>query len=236
MKHLSVAVVIAILAAFGCSGGTSSTAAKKIKGDEVLLRLDVNKGDEFKYSMTSQLMGEDGKPVPEQSMEMNWTQKVTDVKNDKYTFEIRFGEMKMMGMQDPKTLDDMFKKLVVKLTMDPHGKVVDRSVENAPPGMEEGLGNLSNSVNYPKEAVKIGSTWQEQAEISPGSNVLYEYKLLAIKDGKADIEARIVKAEGMSTPEPGKMVVDIGSGMVESMSMNVNVGGMKVQTKLNLVK
>lgn len=235
MQHLSSFVVLVILFVAGCNGGSGSTAAKKIKGDSVLLRLDAKKGDKFNYSLTSHLVGEDGKPVSGQSMEMHWTQEVTNVENDRYTFEVRFGDVKMDGMQDNKAIADMFEKLKVKLVMDPFGKIVDRSVEGAPPGMEESMGNLSNSVAYPNKEIKVGDTWQDEAEISPGTKVLYEYKLVAIKDGKAEIETRIAKAEGMSTPKPGKMLIDIGTGMVESVSMNVIVGDMNVETKLRLV-
>ena len=220
--------------------------------DAVLLRLNYEKGATYDVSMKmSQEMG----AVMSMGMVVNMDIKVTDVKDDTYDSEMKFTKMTMDMLQGGKAmsfdssksdeeLDDAGK--MMKTQMGPMlktliyakgnnlGEIIEVKVEPNVPGVED-MAKQSSNVVYPKEAVKVGSTWtmtKEQKGMK--MDFLYTVKTISKEHVVLDLSGDV---SGMATGKiTGNINIDRKSGIPanSSIDMALSVSGQELKSKVTM--
>ncbi|MFI1743232.1 hypothetical protein [Thalassobellus sediminis] len=221
--------------------------------ESTLLRLNYNKGDKYKMSIeVSQKMGAAGIMDMKMIMEMD----IINVKDDTYDSKIKFTKIAMNSnaggqeinfdsdMKDEE-LDDMGK--MMKTQMAPMlsaiisakgnnlGEVTEMKVEPNVPGLND-IGNQLSNVTYPKEAIKVGSTWEMEKE-SKGMKMKFVYTVKSISENEIilDISGSILGlAEGDIT---GDMNIDKKTGvpMESNIAMKMSVQGQTIDSNISLL-
>lgn len=218
--------------------------------ESVLLRLKYNKGDDYTAKMIiSQEMG----TTMSMGMNIDLDMKVTDVVGDEYTSEMKFAKMTMdmlqggnvMSFDSTKSddeLDEMGK--MMKTQMSPMlsaliiakgnnlGEVLEVKVEPNVPGMDD---LTSSNVVYPKEAIKVGSTWNFQKN-QKGMVLDFVYKVKSILKDKVVIDIS-GKVSGMTTGSiSGSMEVDRASGvpLTSLINMVFSMQGQEMNSKVSM--
>ncbi|PQJ83006.1 hypothetical protein BTO16_07275 [Polaribacter glomeratus] len=219
--------------------------------ETVVLRLNYKKGDVFKVNMAmSQEMGTEMSMGMNMDMDIN----VIDATEDTNTSEMRITKMTMDMLQggnvmsfdstkSDEELDPM--ALMMKTQMAPMlqavltakannlGEVLEVTAEPNVPGMDE-FANQTNVV-YPKEALKVGSTWSFQKD-EKGMILDFMYKVTSILKDKVDLEIT-GKSSGLATGDiTGTMVVDRKSGVPLSslIEMGLSIDGQEMNSKVTM--
>jgi hypothetical protein len=220
--------------------------------DAALLRLNYEKGATYDVEMNiSQEMG----TVMSMGMLINMDIKVLDVKDDTYDSEMKFTKMTMDMLQggqamsfdstkSDEELDDTGK--MMKAQMGPMlsaliyakgnnlGEILEVKVEPSIPGVEE-MAKQSSNVVYPKEAVKVGSTWtMSKEEKGMKMDFLYTVKSISKEKIILDLSGDVT---GMATGKiSGNMNIDRASGIpVNSLiNMNMSVSGQELKSKITM--
>lgn len=228
------------------------TANLSVAQESVLLRLNYNKGDVYKGTMkTTQDMG----ILMSMTMNVETTIKITDVKDDTYSSEMKFTKMTMDMLQggqaisfdSSKSDDDLDEQgKMMKAQMDPMlkatitskgnslGEVLEVKAEPNVPGIES-MTKQSSNVVYPKEAVKVGSTWSIKKE-ERGMNMNFTYEVKSISKDTVDLTIS-GKVDGMATGDiKGNMKVDRNSGVpLDSLiDMTFSVQGQEVKSTVEM--
>jgi hypothetical protein len=144
--------------------------------EEVLLRLNYKKGDTYIMSMK---MSQDMGSLANSKMTMEIKQEITETTKDDYSCSMKIENVKMDVIQGENIQsydsskkieeDDVFGNqmkqalggmLSANIVMKGNylGEALDIKVEPNVPGMEEMMSS-NESVVYPKEPIKVGSTW-----------------------------------------------------------------------------
>ncbi|MFI1773512.1 DUF6263 family protein [Thalassobellus citreus] len=221
--------------------------------ESTLLRLNYNKGDKYKMSIEiSQNMGAAGNMDMKMSMEMD----ITDVNDDIYDSTIKFTKIAMNSNAGGQTmnfdsdkkdeeLDDMGKML--KTQMSPMlnavisakgnnlGEVTEIHVEPKTPGLDD-IGNQLSNVTYPKEAVKVGSTWEMDKE-SKGMKMKFVYTVKSISENEIiiDISGSIL---GLTEGDiSGDMNIDKTTGVPSESNivMKMSVQGQTIESNISVL-
>jgi hypothetical protein len=225
-----------ILVLFLIIFSTIATAQESVK-----LRLNYKKGDSYKMNMVMK----QSSPAMGMTMNMNMNLAITDLKDDSYLTEMSFDSMKMNMLQggqemnfDSETKDEdldpmgqMMKAqlgpmltIVVKGTLSKLGKMSDVTV--TPDISNSSDFTKSNNVEYPVEAVKIGSSWQKE-ETTQGikSIITYTVKEITKKNVIVNVTGKI---EGMEDANiSGSLEIDRASGMplLSTINTKMSAGG-----------
>jgi hypothetical protein len=219
--------------------------------ETVLLRLNYTKGDVYIAKMTmSQEMG----TVMSMGMNIDMNLKVVDVTGDTNITEMTFTKMTMDMLQggnvmsfdstkSDEELDDTGK--MMKDQMSPMleavltakgndlGEVIEVTAEPNVPGMTD-FANQSNVI-YPKEALKVGSTWAFQKN-EKGMVLDFVYKVTSILKDKVGLEIT-GKSSGMATGDiTGTMDIDRKSGVPlnSNIDMALSVQGQEMNSKVSM--
>ena len=219
--------------------------------ETVLLRLNYTKGDIYSAKMTmSQEMG----TVMSMGMNIDMNMKVVDVTGDTNITEMTFTKMTMDMLQggnvmsfdstkSDEELDDTGK--MMKDQMSPMleavltakgndlGEVIEVTAEPNVPGMTD-FANQSNVI-YPKEALKVGSTWAFQKN-EKGMVLDFVYKVTSILKDKVGLEIT-GKSSGMATGDiTGTMDIDRKSGVPlnSNIDMALSVQGQEMNSKVSM--
>jgi hypothetical protein len=221
--------------------------------DSVLLRLNYEKGATYGVTMD---MSQDMGAVMSMGMTINMDIKVLDVTEDTYNSEMKFSKISMDMLQGGQTmsfdstqsvdeLDEMGKK--IKSQMDPMlkavvyakgnnlGEVLEARVEPNVIGMED-LANQSSNVVYPKEALKVGSTWSTSKD-QKGMVMDYIYTVKSISKENVVLDLS-GKVSGMAAGTiSGSIIIERASGIpVDSkINMDMSVSGQDMKTKVSMV-
>ena len=221
--------------------------------DSVLLRLNYEKGATYGVTMD---MSQDMGAVMSMGMTINMDIKVLDVTEDTYNSEMKFSKISMDMLQGGQTmsfdstqsvdeLDEMGKK--IKSQMDPmlkavvyakgnnSGEVLEARVEPNVIGMED-LANQSSNVVYPKEALKVGSTWSTSKD-QKGMVMDYIYTVKSISKENVVLDLS-GKVSGMAAGTiSGSIIIERASGIpVDSkINMDMSVSGQDMKTKVSMV-
>ena len=190
------------------------------------------------------------------NMKMNANISITDVSDGVYTNETKFSRMivnVLAGGQDmsfdsntkDEDLDDTGKAL--KAQMGPIlgaiittkgnnlGEVLEVTMTPNIPGADD-MASQNSNVVYPKEAVKVGSTWNfEQEQKGMKMNFVYTVKSISNSLVVLNITGDVTgMAEGNIT---GSMNVDKHSGVPSksNIDMALNVGGQEMATKISAI-
>jgi hypothetical protein len=219
--------------------------------ETVLLRLNYTKGDVYTAKMTmSQEMG----TLMSMGMNIDMNMKVVDVTGDTNITEMTFTKMTMDMLQggnvmsfdstkSDEELDDAGK--MMKGQMSPMleavltakgndlGEVLEVKAEPNVPGMTD-FANQSNVV-YPKEALKVGSTWAFQKN-EKGMVLDFVYKVTSILKDKVGLEIT-GKSSGMATGDiTGTMDIDRKSGVPlnSNIDMALSLQGQEMNSKVSM--
>lgn len=220
--------------------------------NQVLLRLNYEKGATYDVAMkVNQEMG----TIMSMGMSINMDIKVLDVIGDTYDSEMKFTKMTMDMLQGGQAvsydstksddeLDDTGKmmkaqmgpmlKAVIFLKGNDLGEVLETKIEPAIAGMED-LAKQSNNVVYPKEAIKVGSSWNmTKNEKGMKMNFIYTVKSISNKTIVLDLTGDV---SGMATGKIfGKMNIETTSGIpAESfINMDLDVSGQVLKSKITM--
>ena len=213
--------------------------------ESVLLRLNYEKG--AKYTMKMDMS------QGEMTMAMKANINVIAAKGGTYTTETKFAKLTvdvfaggtMMSFDSDTNDDDLDEfgqqvksqigpmlEAVVVSTSNNLGKITEIKAEPDFQGASD-MGKQSNVV-YPKEAVKVGSTWSIEKEMK-GENVNFTYKVKSILKNKVVIEVSSKTAEGNVT---GTVEIDRKSGVLLNTVMNVSDDGGEIKStvKTQMIK
>ena len=221
--------------------------------DSVLLRLNYEKGATYGVSMDmSQEMG----VSMSMGMAIDMDVKVLEVKDDTYESEMRFTNVTMDMLQGGKVmsfdssksdgeLDDAGKmmktqmapmlKAVVFSKGNNLGEIIESKVEPSVMGMED-LANQSSNVVYPKESIKVGSTWS-MSKNQKGMIMDFIYTVKSIAKDKIVLDLS-GKVSGMGTGNiAGNMIIDRKSGIPvnSQIDMDMSVSGQALKTKVKML-
>jgi len=220
--------------------------------ESVLLRLDYKKGDSYQANMSmSQNMG----AVMSMGMKIVMDMDITDVTKDGYSSTMKFSHMTMNMLQggnsmsfdsskSDEELDETGK--MMKAQMGPMlstiistkgnnlGEVLEVNIEPIVPGVED-MAKEYSSVVYPKEAVKVGSSWtmtKEQKGMK--MDFLYTVKTITKETITLDISGDV---SGMGTGSiTGNMSIDKATGipMKSLIDMKMTVQGQEMVTGVSM--
>ncbi|MDP5104826.1 MAG: hypothetical protein NWQ31_01495 [Polaribacter sp.] len=219
--------------------------------ESVLLRLNYAKGDEFKAEMKmSQEMG----TMMSMGMSIDMSMSVVDVTDDTNISEMKITKMTMdmlqagnvMSFDSTKSddeLDEMGK--MMKAQMSPMlssvitskgnnlGEVLEVKAEPNVPGMDDFTSQTN--VVYPKEAIKVGSTWTFQKD-QKGMILDFVYTVKAILKDKVELDITGTSS-GLATGDiTGTMNIDRASGipLTSNIDMSLTLQGQKMNSKVSM--
>lgn len=220
--------------------------------ETVLLRLNYAKGDVYNAKMTmSQEMG----TMMSMGMNIDMSMNIVDVSDDTSISEMKITKMTMDMLQagnvmsfDSSKSDDELDEMgkMMKAQMSPMltsvitsksnnlGEVLEMKAEPNVPGMDD-FANQSNVV-YPKEAIKVGSTWTFQKN-QKGMVLDFIYTVKSILKDKVELGIT-GKSSGMATGDiTGTMSVDKESGVPLSsvIDMALSMQGQDLTSKITMI-
>ncbi len=228
------------------------TTTITLSQESVLLRLNYEKGVIYKAEMK---MSQDMGTIMSMGMSISMDIKVTDVKGDTYDSEMKFTKMTMDMLQGgnvmsfdstkkDEELDDTGKMMksqmapmlgaVVYAKGNNLGEVLEVKIEPNIPQMKD-ITNQSSNVIYPKEAIKVGSTWT-MSKNEKGMKMDFVYKVKSISKGKVTLDLS-GNVSGLSTGKiKGHMIIDIKSGIpLDSLiDMNLAISGQELISKVTM--
>lgn len=220
--------------------------------ESVLLRLNYEKGATYDVSMKmTQNMG----AIMSTGISINMDIKILDVKEDTYDSEMKFTKMSMnvlqggnvMSFDSTKNEDELNDTdKMMKAQMGPMleavvfakgnnlGEVLEVSVNPNVPGMED-IANQSSNVVYPKEAVKVGSTWTMTRD-DKGMKMDFIYKVKSILKDKLILDLS-GDVSGMASGKiNGNMDINRKSGIPlnTSINMTLSVSGQELKSNVTM--
>lgn len=221
--------------------------------ESVLLRLKYKKGDVYSLKMKQSM----NSPAMIMSNNVDMEMSVLDKDGSVYTSEMKISKMTMdmlqggMQMSYDSTkkddeLDEMGKmmkaqisptlKMVITTKMNSLGEVLDTKVVPNMPNAEQ---FSSQSVSYPKKAVKVGDTWNDEKN-AQGMKTVIEYKVTKITKNIVFLSTTgKVSGAGTGTLN-GTLEIDrkFGIPLSSSMKSTINAGGqeMKVDIEMTMTK
>jgi hypothetical protein len=225
------------------------TANTILAQDEVLLRLNYeNNATYLTKTIVSQEMG----AMMSMEMTMDMEMEVTAAENENYDTKTKFTNMSMEVLQggnlmtfDSSKSDDELDAAgkMMKSQMGPMleaviyskvttlGKASVVSIEPMIPGVED-IASQSSSVVYPKEAVKLGSTWtMSKEEKGMKMDFLYTVQSISKENVLVDVSGEV---SGMGSGKiSGNVTIDRVSGipMKSLVEMNLSVAEQKFKMK-----
>ena len=217
--------------------------------DEVLLRLNYENNATYSTkTIVSQEMG----AMMSMEMTMDMEMEVTAVENENYDTKTKFTNMSMEMLQggnlmtfDSSKSDDELDAAgkMMKSQMGPmleaviYSKVTTLgeasvvSIEPMIPGVED-IASQSSAVVYPKEAVKVGSTWTiSKEEKGMKMDFLYTVQSISKENVLVDVSGEV---SGMGSGKiSGNVTIDRVSGipMKSLVEMNLSVAEQKFKMK-----
>jgi len=217
--------------------------------DEVLLRLNYENNATYSTkTIVSQEMG----AMMSMEMTMDMEMEVTAVENENYDTKTKFTNMSMEMLQggnlmtfDSSKSDDELDAAgkMMKSQMGPmleaviYSKVTTLgeasvvSIEPMIPGVED-IASQSSAVVYPKEAVKVGSTWtMSKEEKGMKMDFLYTVQSISKENVLVDVSGEV---SGMGSGKiSGNVTIDRVSGipMKSLVEMNLSVAEQKFKMK-----
>lgn len=171
---------------------------------EILLRLNLKKGQRFTYELTRSvdLMGH--KVVTTITFVTN----VADATGDKYVMEYKFEDVKV-STSDPRTKNMLeqqmsgVKNTSFTIDVDKLGRMSNPRGEGAAAYQEMGGQSAFGIMLYPEEPVKVGDTWAQTVPIPglDGNPLKINHKLTAISGDVATFNTS--GSHSMQMPQPG---------------------------------
>ncbi len=222
------------------------------------LQYNLKKGDKYLIEMQ---MKQNMAPIMTMDIGMSMIMKTTGSQGGKINMQYQISKMKMdMSAQgeyisfDSEKADSELSeeerkmkaemsvalKMIMYQTIDKKGKVISQKVE---PQVKEAAAMVSQNqftnMVYPTEPVKVGSSWNNDKNMS-GMSLKATYKVTKITSDKVYADMTGGMTGATDTKIGGKVIIDIASGMMNSMnfdiSINSGMGGMKMGVKMTSKK
>jgi len=223
----------------------SFTAAAQ---ESVLLRLNYNQGDNYITSIElEQNMGEQGG----MSMTMKMNSNVNSVDDELIMLESKIKSIAMNMNQGGMVMDydsnksseeldqmgqmmksqfDPILKATIYNSVDRYGNVLELKVEPTLPGMEQFTGS-QNAINFPDEAVSVGSSWVSEAD-NQGMKIVTKYTVTSISDGMIYLDVSgDVSGIGVGTIN-GKSTVEISSGIQTNATIEMTISAQGIEMNM----
>ena len=223
----------------------SFTAATQ---ESVLLRLNYNQGDNYITSIElEQNMGEQGG----MSMMMKMNSKVNSVDDELIMLESKIKSIAMNMNQGGMVMDydsnksseeldqmgqmmksqfDPILRATIYNSVDRYGNVLELKVEPTLPGMEQFTGS-QNAINFPDEAVSVGSSWVSEAD-NQGMKIVTKYTVTSISDGMIYLDVSgDVSGIGVGTII-GKSTVEISSGIQTNATIEMTISAQGIEMNM----
>jgi hypothetical protein len=223
----------------------SFTAAAQ---ESVLLRLNYNQGDNYITSIElEQNMGEQGG----MSMTMKMNSNVNSVNDELIMLESKIKSIAMNMNQGGMVMDydsnksseeldqmgqmmksqfDPILKATIYNSVDRYGNVLELKVEPTLPGMEQFTGS-QNAINFPDEAVSVGSSWVSEAD-NQGMKIVTKYTVTSISDGMIYLDVSgDVSGIGVGTIN-GKSTVEISSGIQTNATIEMTISAQGIEMNM----
>ena len=223
----------------------SFTAATQ---ESVLLRLNYNQGDNYITSIElEQNMGEQGG----MSMTMKMNSNVNSVNDELIMLESKIKSIAMNMNQGGMVMDydsnksseeldqmgqmmksqfDPILKATIYNSVDRYGNVLELKVEPTLPGMEQFTGS-QNAINFPDEAVSVGSSWVSEAD-NQGMKIVTKYTVTSISDGMIYLDVSgDVSGIGVGTIN-GKSTVEISSGIQTNATIEMTISAKGIEMNM----
>ncbi|TCI84726.1 DUF6263 family protein [Tenacibaculum sp. M341] len=219
--------------------------------EKVLLRYKYNKGETYQIKMKMfNDMGNSNSIAMNFVMKQEIKDEVGGVYSAEATIQKIVADMKQSGMvinydsskkeEELGQMEKMMKpqmdealKTVIFIKADELGNVLETKITPSSP-TTNGIGNQTNIV-YPKEAVKVGDTWNATKNEN-GLEFNFTYKVVAISATNVDLDVNGTLAGLGKGDISGKMKLDVSNGMpiTSNLTMNMEVSGMKMSTKIDV--
>lgn len=257
-KSLLILSLSALFFNLSCSktpeGSVGEQSIESAEGDKVLIRLKPNVGDSQKMLMTMDVASQ-GQQAMNMKMTMAMDMKVTDLTDAVYTYEVKYGSIKMDmdagGMQMSydsnakeqtgmgAVMHEQMKVLMEKpltMKMNERGKVTDFTMPGMQSGQEMDMGAIS--LPLPEQAVGVGDSWSDERPIE-GAGTL---KMTMTVD-KITVDDIIIATKGTINGTDGAAVGDFtgdytlarSNGFTKdgTMNMNIEAEGQPMKMKIN---
>lgn len=224
--------------------------------ESVLLRYKLKKGDSYNVTMT---LKQDMGAMGGMNMDYSIKQNIQDVSADSYVSETSIKTVKVdmlqggnvMSYDSTKSddeLDMMGKQMKAQFapffaakiytTTNGRGEITNIEIKPETPALNQ-FKDQSNNILYPKEKVKVGSSWSEEKDVQ-GVKMKTVYTVSKITKDVVhlDISGTV---SGMGTGKiSGKADIDRNSGIPKSVSVTstISAGGanIKVSTSTTMKK
>jgi len=216
--------------------------------ESALLRVNYNKGDVYEIKMIQQQStGIQGGSDMTILMDMV----VTEVTDETFEAESKITSINMdmnqsgmsMSYDSSKSddeLDAMGKMLkgqlspmmsaVITSTIDKYGNTLATTVEPSIPSMEQFTNGAA--INYPKEEVKVGSSWTSDNE-QQGMTIKTTYTVTEITDGVVYIDIK-GDVSGVGTGSmTGTSEVEISTGMAKNNTSEITVTAQGIEVSVS---
>lgn len=221
--------------------------------EEVLLRLNYNKGDTYMISMK---MKQDMGALANSIMTMAMKQEITETTKEGYSCSMKIEQIKMDVVQGENVQsydssieikeEDAFGKQMqqalggmLSATMfikgNNLGEMLAVKIEPNVPGMEQMM-NSNESVIYPKEAIKEGSIWSMEKDQN-GVKMKFNYTVKEIKS-KTILLSIDGDASGVASGTiSGNMTLDRNDGVPINSKIDIilETAGQKIGTFVEMI-
>jgi hypothetical protein len=153
----------------------------------------------------------------------------------KYDSETKDEDLDMVGVEMKKQFEPMMNAVITQVS-DRYGQILEAKVEPKVPGMD----NFGQQSEYPKEPVKVGSTWTSEVADDTSGTITMNYKVDKITDTTlfASITGTASSLPGSTIS--GSLEVDIASGnpniVVVKINADVEGSKMSIETAITSTK
>jgi hypothetical protein len=213
MKSLRIlaAIAVSFLVLAGCGGGSYT------------LKLNPKEGETYHYTM---------KMSGPQSVEMTMDMTARKVDAKQVVMDTKIGNLKIDGKAPPAIATAMFEKMVMTVTEDHLGHVLNTDVTGVPQAVADQMKSQGSGTQtaYPDKPVKVGDTWTGESRVQ-GKTMNISYKLASVSGDKAVLEATSDSKE-MSMKGPMSVTIDLSSGMPTDVKYTAVANGKEMQVQM----
>ncbi len=221
--------------------------------ESVLLRINYKKGNKYLIKMD---MNNDMGSMGFMNMKTEMESNITDVKDTIFETVMSFKRVSMDMIQQGITMSydsnkkeseldergrvlkaqiEPMLKMFITSKIDIFGKVLETKVEPNLPSSSK-FSEQSNSVVYPKKAVKVGDIWTaEKDKQGMKINFIYTVKSITKENVNVDLSGKI-SGVGIGKVS-GNMKIDrsIGIPTVFNMNMDISTNGINIKTTIKMI-
>lgn len=219
--------------------------------ESVLLRYNYNKNDK---TITNIDLKQDVPMVGEMKMKMSMLMEIVEVKDTMYVVNMSFEkvttEIVSKGVKydstvkesemtdDAKEMHKSMKPLlemVVQGNMSKRGEMSDFKVIKGEGNPDDFQSQMKSSLTFPKNPVKVGSSWSLTDKKQQGMEMKYTYTVKSIKDKEVELDLSGEISGLMGGKMSGAVSVEKKTGMASNMDMKMELS-MLGQTLNSVVK